>query len=107
MKLANSKDIDGVVEDEYAENYGICDIQTHLTLAMIGVDDDVVSNSTPSQSLDLSPAKKPWNIICMGVTTVQPALFVWALQKGGKLCYLCCCIEISMSMKRITTYRIR
>ena len=58
MKLANSKDIDGVVEDEYAENYGICDIQTHLTLAMLGVYDDVVSNSTPGQSLDLSLAKK-------------------------------------------------
>ena len=58
MKLANSKDIDGVVEDEYAENSGSCDIQTHLTLAMLGVDDDVVSNRMPCQSLDLSPAKK-------------------------------------------------
>ena len=57
-KLENSKDIDGVVEDEYAENSGSCDIQNHLTLAMLWVDDDVVSNSTPSQSLDLSPAKK-------------------------------------------------
>ena len=57
-KLANSKDIDQVVEDEYAENSGSCDIQTHLTFAMLGVDDDVVSNSTPGQSLDLSPAKK-------------------------------------------------
>ena len=58
MKLANSKDIDGVVEDEYAGNSGNCDIQTHLTLSMLGVDDDVVSNSTPSQSLDLSHVKK-------------------------------------------------
>ena len=47
-----------MVEDEYAANYGSCDIQTHLTLAMLGFDDDVVSNSTPGQSLDLSHVKK-------------------------------------------------
>ena len=73
-KLAISKDIDEVVEDEYAANYGSCDIQTHLKLAMLGADDDVVSNSTPSKILDLSPAKKPRKIICMGVTDVQPTL---------------------------------
>ena len=79
-KLAIYKDVDEVVEDEYAANYGSCDIQTQLTLAMLGVDDDVVSNSAPGQSLDLSHAKKTLeyflygfynhsaNFICMGVT---------------------------------------
>ena len=53
-QLENSKDIDEVVKDEYAANFGSCDIQTHLTLAMIRFDDDVVSNSTPGQNLDLA-----------------------------------------------------
>ena len=78
--MENSKDIDEVAEDEYAANYGSCDIQTHLTLVMLGVDDDVVSNSTPGQSLDLSSAKKNLeyylyghyshsaSFICMGIT---------------------------------------
>ena len=57
-KLANSKDIDQVVEDEYVENSRSCDIQTHLTLAMLGFDDDVVSNSTPAQIWDLSHVKE-------------------------------------------------
>ena len=79
-KLVISKDIDEVVQDEYAADYGSCDIQTHLTFAMLGVDDDVVSNSTPGQSLDLSPTKKTLeyylygryncstSFICMGIT---------------------------------------
>lgn len=52
-QLAMSKDIDELIEDEYGANSGNSDIQTHLTLAMLGVDDDVVSNSSPDQSLDL------------------------------------------------------
>ena len=73
-KLANFKDIDQVVEDEYVENSRSCDIQTHLTLAILGFDDDVVSNSTLSQSLDLSPAKKKLG-----------RLFVWELQSFNQL----------------------
>ena len=52
---------------------------------MLGVDDYVVSNSTPGQSLDFLPAKKSWKIIFMGVTVIQPSLFVWELHKGGKI----------------------
>ena len=72
-KFEISKDIDEVVEDEYAENSGSCDIQTHLTLAMLGVDDDVVSNSTPGQSLSFTCEKN------LGI------LFVWALQPFSQL----------------------
>jgi len=52
-QLSMSKDIDELVEDEYGANSGSCDIQTHLSLAMLGVDDDVVSNSSPDQSVEL------------------------------------------------------
>ena len=79
-KLENSKDIDEVVEDEYVANSRSCDVQNHLKLAILGVDDDVVSNSTLDQSLDISHAKKTLEyylyghyihsskFICMGTT---------------------------------------
>lgn len=48
-----SMELDELIEDESGENSGSCDIQTHLSLAMLGVDDDLVSNSSPDQSVNL------------------------------------------------------
>ncbi|KAH9307982.1 hypothetical protein KI387_035893 [Taxus chinensis] len=52
-RLLMSKDMDETVEDDYGANYGGSDIQTHLTLAMLWVDDDIASVSSPDQSVDL------------------------------------------------------
>eukprot|EP01018_Ginkgo_biloba_P019472 Gb_00853 [translate_table: standard] len=57
-QLAMSKDIDELAEDEYGAISRSRDLQTHLTLAMLGVDDDVASVSSPDQSGDLLHANK-------------------------------------------------
>eukprot|EP01018_Ginkgo_biloba_P019101 Gb_33107 [translate_table: standard] len=54
----SSNDIDTSDEDDYVANQGDCDIQTHLALAMLGVDDDMISLSSMDHSVDLSHAKK-------------------------------------------------
>ena len=46
-------ELDELIEDESGTNFGSCDIQTHLSLAMLGVDDDLVSNNSPDKSVDL------------------------------------------------------
>jgi len=48
-----SMELDELIEDESGANCGSCDIQTHLSLAMLRVDDDLVSNSSSDQSVDL------------------------------------------------------
>jgi len=48
-----SMELDELIEDEFGANFGNRDMQTHLSLAMLGVDDDLVSNSSPDQSVDL------------------------------------------------------
>lgn len=57
-QLSMSKDMDELVEDEYGSNHGGSDIQTHLSLAMLGVDDDIASVSSPEQSEELLHASR-------------------------------------------------
>lgn len=47
------KDMDTSDEDDLVENQGGHDIQTHLTLAMLGVDDDMVSLSSTDHSVGI------------------------------------------------------
>lgn len=49
------KDMDTSDEDDIVENQGGHDIQTHLTLAMLGVDDDTVSLSSTDHSVGILP----------------------------------------------------
>lgn len=53
-----TKDTDGSDEDEHIVNQGENGIQTHLALAMLGVDDDGLSMSSIDNSVDIFQAKE-------------------------------------------------
>lgn len=48
-----SMELDELIAYESGANFASCDIQTHLSLEMLGVDHDLVSNNRPYQSVDL------------------------------------------------------
>ena len=69
-----SMELDELIEDESGPNFGSYDIQTHLSLAMVGVDDDLVSNNSPDQSVDLVHESRTLEDYSMDVIAIQQAL---------------------------------